>query len=184
MSKRQACFSALTCHLPHQSPCPAWGVTLGQVLGLKRVKLKRWDRGCREAAGRQTLPGACSPGTKVTALLGKGQPGDQRGPRGRGPRSGLRSLGKRWWRAGHELPAWGGPPPGELSNGSRWKPKPNKRVKKREDTEIYSYLFLKGTGNKYISNDEELEVTDGGGRGGLCSPLKASSECSVLGPTT
>ena len=41
------------------------------------------------------------------------------------------------------------------------------KVKEREDTEIYSYLFLKGTGNKYISNDAELEVADGGGRGGL-----------------
>lgn len=39
------------------------------------------------------------------------------------------------------------------------------KVKKREDTEIYIYLFLKGTGNKYISNDEELEVADGGGEG-------------------
>lgn len=39
------------------------------------------------------------------------------------------------------------------------------KVKKREDTEIYNYLFLKGTGNKYIRNDEELEVADGGGEG-------------------
>ena len=39
------------------------------------------------------------------------------------------------------------------------------KVKKREDTEIYNYLFLKGAGNEYISNDEELEVADGGGEG-------------------
>lgn len=47
------------------------------------------------------------------------------------------------------------------------------KVKEREDTEIYSYLFLKGTGNKYISNDAELEVADGGGARGPLVSLKS-----------
>ena len=57
---------------------------------------------------------------------------------------------------------------GHRQGSSRMEADENKKkgkVKKREDTEIYNYLFLKGTGNKYISNDEELEVADGGGEG-------------------
>ena len=151
--------SHVTCHT--RAPAQPGESHWGQVLGLKRVKLKRWDRGCREAAGRQTLPGACSPSTKVTALLGKGQPGDQMGPRGRGPRSGLRSLGE-------VVAGWPWTPcVGRTTARAALKRKQMKtktkqeKVKEREDTEIYSYLILKGTGNKYISNDAELEVADG-----------------------
>lgn len=85
---------------------------------------------------------------------------------GEDPGRGCGPWGRRWWQADHELPAWGGPPPGEALEWKQMKTKNKQgKVKKREDTEIYNYLFLKGTGNKYIRNDEELEVADGGGEG-------------------
>lgn len=54
-----------------------------------------------------------------------------------------------------------------------------KKVSKQEDR-IYNCLFLKGTGNKYRSNDEKLEAADGGA---APFPFKSFSKCPVLGPT-
>lgn len=72
--------SRVTCHVraPAQPREPDW-LHWRRVLGRKGVQMKSWGRGYREAAGRQTLPLACSPSTKVIALLSQGQDGEQVG---------------------------------------------------------------------------------------------------------
>lgn len=72
---------------------------------------------------------------------------------------------------------------GDSREPLEWKQmKTKKKKKKSKPTRrhgMHNYLFLKGTGNKYISNDEKLEVADGGG-----APLSLKSFLRMLSPGT
>lgn len=92
-------------------------------------------------------------------LLSKGQDGEQ------GRRGGRESPGRGLppWEevvAGDcKLLAWGGDTITETKN------KKQTYIVNKQEERKYNYLFLKGTGNKYISNNEKLEVA-GGEKGG------------------
>lgn len=61
----------------------------------------------------------------------------------------------------------------ETDENQKKKSKPTRRHR------MHNYLFLKGTGNKYISNEEKLEVANGGG-----APLSLKSFLRMLSPGT
>lgn len=69
--------------------------------------------------------------------------------------------------AGNRKPlAWGGATTRETLEWKQIKTKKKQKTKKihkvnKQEDRKHNYLFLKGTGNKYISNDEKLGVADG-----------------------